>query len=186
MRRTVFAAVAVLPTILLAGCVDTGTVGGIFSRPLATTAGVVDVQAAARLISDYRASHGLPPVTVDHQLTRIAADHARLMASSDRVAHVLPGEGSFPQRLAAGGFVAAAAAEDIGGGYKSLDAALAGWRQSPEHNANLLRAGVSSIGIAVFNAPSGKYKTYWSLVLAEPYRPPASGPGAGPHMIIGR
>ena len=182
MRRTALATIVLLLAVLLAGCLDPATVGGIFSRPLATTAGVVDAEAAARLISDYRASHGLPPVTVDQRLTRIATDHARLMASSDRVAHVLPGEGSFPQRLATGGFVAAVAAEDIGAGYKSLDAALAGWRESPEHNANLLRAGVSRMGIAVFNAPDGKYKTYWSLVLAEPYAPPPGGPA----LVIGR
>ena len=111
-------------------------------------------------------------MTVDPKLTRIATDHARLMATRNRVAHVLPGEGSFPQRIAAGGFVAAVAAENIGAGYKSLDAALKGWRESPDHNANLLRAGVSKIGIAVFNAPDSTYKTYWSLVLAGPYTPP--------------
>jgi len=182
MRRTVLATAVLLPAVLLAGCLDTATVGGIFHRPLSATAGPVDAEAAARLISDYRAGHGLPPVTVDQRLTRIAADHARLMASRDRVAHVLPGEGSFPQRLAAGGFVAAVAAEDIGAGYKSLDAALAGWRKSPAHDANLLRAGVSRIGIAVFNAPDSTYKTYWSLVLAGPYTPPPGGPG----MVIGR
>jgi uncharacterized protein YkwD/predicted small secreted protein len=176
MRRTALAVAVLAPAILLAACVDTGTVGGIFGRPLAATPGAVDSEAAARLISSYRATRGLPPVAVDQRLTRIAADHARLMATRDRVAHVLPGEGSFPHRIAAGGFVAAVAAENIGGGYKTLDAALAGWRQSPEHDANLLRAGVSKIGIAVFNAPGSTYKTYWSLVLAGPYTRPPGGP----------
>ena len=186
MHRTVVALVAFLAAIPFAGCVDMGTVGGIFTRPLATTAGVVDNDQAARLISDYRASHGLSPVSVDPQLTRIAADHAQLMASSNRVAHVLPGEGSFQQRMAAGGFVASVAAEDIGAGYKSLTAALQGWRDSPEHNANLLRAGVTRIGIAVFNAPDSKYRTYWSLVLAAPFNPPTAGPDAGPRAATGQ
>lgn len=187
MRRTALALIGLLSTMAFAGCaIDSQAVGGILSRPLATTAGTVDAGAAARLISDYRASRGLPPVTVDQRLTRIAADHARLMASTNRLAHVLPGEGSFPQRLAAGEFVASVAAENIGAGYKSLAAAFEGWRKSPDHNANLLRAGVSRIGIAVANAPDSKYQTYWSLVLAEPYTPPAGGPTTGPFMIIGR
>jgi uncharacterized protein YkwD len=182
MHRIFSAVVALLVAVPLAGCVDMGTVGGIFSHPLATTAVTVDAGEAARLISAYRVGHGLPPVSVDPRLTRIAADHARRMASRNRVAHVLPGEGSFQHRMAAGGFVASVAAEDIGGGYKSLAEALQGWRNSPEHDANLLRPGVTRIGIAVFDAPGSTYKTYWSLVLAAPFTPP----GGGPVMVIGQ
>ena len=187
MRRTVLALIALLPAIALAGCaVGPETVGGILNRPLAAAPGTLDAGAAAKLISQYRASRGLPPVAVDRRLTGIAGDHARRMASADRVAHVLPGEGSFQQRLAASGFDAAIAAENIGAGYTSLADAFEGWRKSPDHNANLLRAGVSRIGIAVFNAPGSKYKSYWSLVLAEPYAPLVGGPTAGPPMIFGR
>jgi len=163
--------------VALAGCtINSGIVGGIRSRPLAVTAVSVDAGAAANLISGYRATRGLSPVGVDGRLTRIAAEHARRMASANRLTHVLPGEGSFQRRLAVGGFDAAVAAENIGAGYKSLAEALAGWQGSPEHDANLLRAGVSLIGIAVFQAPESDYKTYWSLVLAEPYAPPVGGP----------
>jgi uncharacterized protein YkwD len=173
MRRTALALIGLLPTLFFAGCaVAPEAVGSIFSRPLVATPGVVDTRAAAQLISDYRAARGLPPVAVDQRLTRIAADHARLMASTNRVAHVLPGEGSFQQRLATGGFEASLAAENVGGGYKSLAAAFEGWRKSPAHNANMLRAGVSRIGIAVSNAPGSKYTTYWSLILAAPSTPP--------------
>lgn len=167
---------AVVLAAALAGCTTSGVVGGIRAKPLAVSALGIDEQAAARLISSHRAERGLPPVAVDPRLTRIAAEHARRMASTDRLAHVLAGEGSFQRRLAAGGFDAAVAAENIGAGYKSLAEAFAGWQGSPEHNANLLRAGVSLIGIAAFSAPGSDYKTYWSLVLAEPYSPPAGGP----------
>ncbi|MEX0853355.1 MAG: CAP domain-containing protein [Bauldia sp.] len=169
MRLTGLALFGLLSAVALADCSVSGeTVGSNFDRPLASAPGVVDARAAAKLISEYRARHGLPTVTVDRRLTAIAADHARRMASANRVAHVLPGEGSFQRRLATGGFDAAVAAENIGGGYKTLAEALEGWRRSPPHNANLLRGGVSRIGIAVFSAPGSTYKTYWSLILAEP------------------
>ena len=186
MRLNALALIGLLSAIPLSACTGPVAVGAILDRPLVTTPGTVDPQAAAERISQYRASNGLPPVTVDQRLTTIAADHARRMASANRVAHVLPGEGSFQQRLAAGGFQASLAAENIGAGYKSLADAFAGWRKSPSHNVNLLRAGVSRIGIAVANAPDSKYKTYWSLVLAEPFIPPAGGPSAGPLMILGQ
>jgi uncharacterized protein YkwD len=105
------------------------------------------------------------------------------MAAADKMAHVLPGEGSFQRRLSAGGFAASQAAENIGGGYKSLDEAIDGWRRSPDHNANLLRAGVTEIGIAMFTADDSTYKTYWSLILAAPYVPPAAAI-AGPVIQI--
>jgi len=168
--RPISLALSLVLAAALAGCTtDSTAVGSILSRPRAVTAVSVDGRTAAAQISGYRATHGLPPVSVDQRLTRIAADHARRMAAADRLAHALPGEGSFARRLSAGGFDAAIAAENIGAGYKSLAAAMAGWQGSAAHDRNLLRPGVSLIGIAAFTAPDGKYKTYWSLVLAEPH-----------------
>ena len=86
---------------------------------------------------------------------------------------MLPGEGSFQRRLAAGGYDASVATENVGAGYRSLGDAIDGWQKSRDHDANLRRAGVTAIGIAVFNAPEATYKTYWSLILAAPYEPPA-------------
>ncbi len=179
---------AVVLAIGLSGCsTSSETTGGILGQSRATAPGSVDAAAAARIISDYRARHGLPPVTVDATLTRIATDHAKRMASADRLEHVLPGEGSFSRRISAGGYAAAIAAENIGAGYRDLNSAMAGWEKSPAHNENLLRRSVSEIGIAVFNVPNGKFKTYWSLVLASPYDGPTATPGFGiaPFGIFG-
>ncbi len=131
----------------------------------------VDAGEAAALISQYRAAHGLPPVVVDPTLMLIAADHARRMADADRVTHVLPGQGSFAQRLADGNFRASLAVENIAGGPDTVAEALALWRRSPRHDRNLLAAGVSKLGIAVARAADSRYETYWSLIL---------GAGSGP------
>ena len=169
LRNLVFACLVLAAP--LAACSFGEDVGSLFRTPLATKQGTVDANEAASLISQYRASHGLGPVTIDPTLMKIAAVHAERMATDNQVAHILPGEGSFPQRLAAGGFNASAAAENIAAGQKSLADALVAWQKSPEHNANLLMPAVDKIGIALSIAPDSKYKTYWSLVLGQWYRP---------------
>jgi uncharacterized protein YkwD len=156
---------------------DVEATGGIAVRP-----GSADAAAAARIISAYRKSRGLSSVTVSAKLNAIAAVHARRMAASGRLDHVLPGEGSFMKRMMAGGYDASVAAENIGAGYDTLADAIAGWKASPHHNENLLRAGVTEIGIAVVNAPGDKFGQWWSLVLAAPYEPPLGGPDAGPFV----
>lgn len=143
----------------------------------------VDAATAARMLSDYRKRHGLGPVALDPALTRIAADHALRMARTDRLAHVVRGEGSFAKRLHTGGYDAAVASENVGGGYQNLEEAFAGWRKSRGHNKNMLKPEVTVMGIARADAAGSKYGAYWSLVLARPYEPAPTlptGPSAAP------
>lgn len=150
----------------------------------------IDEAAAARMLSEYRRKHGAGPVKLDPTLTRIAADHALKMAKANNVSHVVRGEGSFARRLREGGYDAAVASENVGGGYFSLDEAFAGWRKSKPHNKNMLRPDVTVIGIARADAPGSKYGSYWALVLARPYERPQGGPTGSPTLpgglIIGR
>jgi uncharacterized protein YkwD len=144
----------------------------------------VDADAAVRMLSDYRRKHGLGPVKLDPTLTKIAADHALKMAKANKVSHVVGGEGSFARRLRTGGYVAAVASENVGGGYFSLEEAFAGWRRSKPHNKNMLKPDVTVMGIARADAAGSKYGSYWSLVLARPYERP-EGPTAGPPTLPG-
>jgi uncharacterized protein YkwD len=171
--------VALLVLLLpLSACMSIGAESGpFFKTELATKPGTLDAGQAATLISQYRASHGLPPVTIDPTLTKIASVHANRMAATDTMSHVLPGEGSFQQRLIAGGFQASMAAENVAAGQPTLTAVLEAWRKSAGHNANLLLPNVSKIGIALALADGSRYKYYWSLVLGERYVPPPGGEG---------
>jgi len=149
------------------------------------TGKAVDAAAAAKIISQYRASHGLPPVKMETRLMKIASTHAQRMASTDRLEHVLPGEGSFPQRINAGGYDASVAAENIGAGYGTLSEAIRAWEASPAHNANLLQPNVTEIGIALYDTPVGQYHTYWALVLAHPAAPRDASVGQGGGFVVG-
>ena len=80
--------------------------------------------------------------------------------------------------VAAGGVDAAEAGENLGGGYMSLAKAMAGWRGSPEHDANLLMPEASRFGIALAKNPKTQYGVYWAMeIAAEPPEPAPSGGG---------
>ena len=165
----------------LFGCLGFGGGSNVMyvDRPAVDRPATVDPGAAAAMISDYRKKSGLGAVTVDATLSAIAAKHARAMASQDKLAHVLPGEGSFAARLTAGGYDAAYAAENVGAGYHQLDEAFAGWKKSPPHRANMLNRNVDRIGIAVAYNKGSKFRDYWCLVLAKPDDRKVAA-GAGP------
>ena len=45
---------------------------------------------------------------------------------------------------------------------------FSGWRDSPPHRANMLKSGVTRMGIAAVYTPNSKYKVFWALILAAP------------------
>jgi uncharacterized protein YkwD len=160
----------VLGFLALAGCTATTTQAPqqpAFYDNLARAEAHVNVNAAASLLSDYRQKNGLPPVEIDQRLVEMAEAQAKAMAQRNQVTHD-PGGRSFNRRLAASGFDAKTAAENIGAGYHTLAEAFSGWRGSPGHRANMLQRNVNQIGIAAAYSPRSKYKVFWALVLASP------------------
>jgi uncharacterized protein YkwD len=128
----------------------------------------IDAAAAEKLINDYRVRNGLGRVKLDPSLTRIAQAQATAMAAQDTMSHDLPGLGGLRDRLHAGGYRSAVAAENIGAGQRSLGAVFTSWRESRGHRENLLRADVTQLGIALARTPQGRYKVYWAMIVAAP------------------
>ena len=151
----------------LAACAGTAEVQPqpSFYRSLAE-GGELDATAASYMISGFRKNHGLGPVTVDPDLTRLAEAQARAMASRDKLDHGVAGE--FSERMRRGGFARGAAVENISAGYHTLAEAFSGWRDSPSHRSNMLLRGATRMGIAAVRAPNSKYKVFWALILAGP------------------
>src|SRR5476651_2218218 len=159
---------AVLALGVLAGCAG-DTVPNAepsFYRNLAAPGAQLDAAAAASMISGYRTNNGLPAVTLDPDLTRLAEAQAALMAKRDKLDH--NAGKPFVVRLKASGYDAKTAAENISAGYHTLAEAFSGWRDSPPHKANMLLKGATRMGIAAVYTSSSKYKVYWALILAEP------------------
>jgi uncharacterized protein YkwD len=135
-------------------------------KSMAQPGAQLDDAAAASMISGYRSNNGLPAVTVDPELTRLAQAEAEVMAKRDKLDH--SAGKPFIGRLKASGYDAKGAAENISAGYHTLAEAFSGWRDSPPHKANMLLKGATRIGIAAVYTPKSKYKVYWALIIAEP------------------
>jgi uncharacterized protein YkwD len=118
------------------------------------------------MISGYRRNNGLGIVKLDDKLMHAAEEQARAMARKNRFEH--DAAGPFAERVKRSGFDAKIAVENIGAGYHTLAEAFSGWRDSPPHRANMLRNGVTKMGIAAVYSPNTKYKVFWALILAEP------------------
>jgi len=137
-----------------------------FYRNLAQPGATLDDGAAASMISGYRANNGLPAVTLDPELTRMAQAQAETMAQRDKLDHAVGKP--FTTRLKAAGYDAKVAAENIGAGYHTLAEAFSGWRDSPPHRANMLLKDATRLGIAAVYTPKSKYKVYWAMIIAQP------------------
>jgi len=160
---------ALLGVLWLPGCADhdpNASGEPSFYLNLAHPDAVVDAAAAQSMISGYRKNNGLDVVTLDPQLMRLAEEQARAMAARDRLDHGVTRP--FTERLHAGGYAASVAVENISAGYHTMAEAFSGWRDSPQHRANMLLSGATRIGIAAVYAPNSKYKVFWSLILAAP------------------
>jgi uncharacterized protein YkwD len=137
-----------------------------FYRSMATADAKLDAKVAASMVSGFRRNNGLGAVTLDDRLMRMAEEQARAMASKNRFEH--DAAGPFAQRIKRSGYDAKIAVENIGAGYHTLAEAFSGWRDSPPHRANMLRSGVTKMGIAAVYSSRSKYKVFWALILAAP------------------
>jgi hypothetical protein len=168
---------ALAATLSLAACGE-GPLAPIDSR-LARDLGAVhlDPAAAESAINAYRSSRGLKPLRLDPALTAMAQRQADAMVAGDALSHTIGG--AFTTRLAAAGIGATEAGENLGAGYFTLDEAMAGWRGSAEHDANLRMAGFTRMGVAIAKSPHTHYGVYWALELAADQQRPSDGLRAG-------
>jgi uncharacterized protein YkwD len=160
------AAAAFLVTLLLAGCAAEAPVETpAMYVNMADPGAHLDPIAAASMISQYRQNNGLGSVAVDPDLMQLAETQSGVMAAQNKLDHDV--KAPLAKRLAAGGYPATVAVENVSAGYHTLAEAFSGWRDSPPHKANMLKSGVTKLGIAASYAPNTKYKVFWTLILAS-------------------
>jgi len=161
--RAVFAMIGLLA---LCGCASEAPI----EQPsmyvsMADPGAKLDAQAAASMISLYRQNNGVGAVVVDPDLTRLAEQQSQAMASANKMDHDV--KAPLAKRLNASGYPATLAVENVSAGYHTLAEAFSGWRDSPPHRANMLKNGVTKLGIAASYSPNTKYKVFWTLILAS-------------------
>ncbi len=149
-------------TLALASCAHEeleSSVDPRFAREVADV--TLDPAAAVAELDAYRASRGLGPVRLDDRLTAMANEQAEAMAAKGELSHTAGGP--FSARLAAARISVAEAGENVGAGYFALRDAMAGWRASPEHNANLLRQNFTRIGVAIAKNARSHWGVFWAM-----------------------
>src|SRR5689334_10716449 len=160
------ALIAILGLLLLAGCAaEVPLEQPAMYVDMANPGAKLDPVAAASMISQYRQNNGLGAVAVDPELMRLAETQAQTMASLNKLDH--DAKAPLAKRLNGSGYPATQAVENVSAGYHTLAEAFSGWRDSPPHRANMLKNGVTKLGIAASYAPNTKYKVFWTLILAS-------------------
>ena len=113
------AAVAIIGLLALGGCAaDVPVEQPSMYLSMANGGARLDPEAAASMISLYRQNNGLGAVTVDPELMKLAEAQSQAMASRNKLDHDV--KAPLPKRLAAAGYPATLAVENVSAGYHTL------------------------------------------------------------------
>ncbi|HZS05801.1 MAG TPA: CAP domain-containing protein [Blastocatellia bacterium] len=122
-------------------------------------------QAFLKLINDYRAQNGLSALKVSIALTTAAKWMSGDMAAKNYFpSNHVDSLGRDPfKRMADFGYgYNSWRGENIAAGYADAANTFNQWKNSPGHNANMLNANYTVIGIGRVYGPSATYRWYWT------------------------
>ena len=124
----------------------------------AQTARVYEKEVA-RLVNAERAKYGLPALTYSPALAAGALEKSADMAKNGYFSHQSPTYGSPFDRMKSRGISYRAAGENIAMGYRTPEAVVKAWMDSPGHRANILSEKFTEIGVGY--VAEGNYWTQW-------------------------
>jgi uncharacterized protein YkwD len=169
LTRNIFLSTGILA--MLHGCTTVDLMSG--SDIVKTDASIakveLNVREAMRKISAVRAKHGLGAISSEPRLMKAANNHAKYLGRTGKFGHEFGPSTRFKKRIFDVGFKQSAG-ENLGVGYRSIDAAITGWMNSPKHRSIMLRRNFSVGGIALKRNISGKnprYTYYWVLIMGS-------------------
>jgi uncharacterized protein YkwD len=114
------------------------------------------------LINDYRSANKRPPLSLHDQLGVAAERHSQDQANRDRGGHTGSDGSDAGQRITRAGYDWRFWGENVFWSKPdgSAQAAFAWWKNSPDHNANMLSPNFTEIGIGRARSNSGWW--YWT------------------------
>jgi uncharacterized protein YkwD len=165
LRRALTVAFAV--AVIALGCSASALAATAIERNVQSAGAENDLVA---LINAYRSANGLQQVSPNGALTGAATWMASDMAAKNYIGHVSSDGRSPTQRMSAFGYPAASmyTGEDLGAGFGTAGAVLAGWQASAAHNAVLLNPNYNAVGIGLVYNTSSTYKWYWAADFGGP------------------
>ena len=120
--------------------------------------------AVIALINDYRAENGVPPLWMSQTLSDAAEYHSASMATNGYFSHDLAAEGiTWSQNMTNHGYSYNTwRGENLAGGQSSAEDVFAAWVNSSPHNAVMLNADFTAIGIGMIFSDPALYGWYWT------------------------
>lgn len=152
------------------GGAASGTVGSSGACAYTSTPGYA--QEAIQLINQARQANGLPALVENPLLDAAAQAHSIDMACSNHTSHTGTDGSSWSDRIAAQGYAAALALENVYAGDPVFGGTPQGavdwWLGSPVHLANILNPNVTEIGVGYAASENAQYKGRFTAVFARP------------------
>jgi uncharacterized YkwD family protein len=113
-----------------------------------------------RLVNVERAKAGLPALTANWQLSRVARYKSQDFINRNYFSHDSPTYGTPFQMITAFGIPYTAAAENIAYGQTTPASVMQGWMNSAGHRANILNRTYNQIGVGL--ATDSRGTPYWT------------------------
>lgn len=117
-------------------------------------------QEVIRLINQERAKQGLPALTENWELSRVARYKSQDMIDKGYFAHQSPTYGSPFDMMESFGLKFSAAAENIAYGQRTAAEVVKAWMNSPGHRANILSRSYRYTGVGAAKKANGTL--YWT------------------------
>ena len=157
--------------------------------PVSVSAAPLDAGAVTarvvELTNAERQKAGLPPLTINPQLSQAAQLYSQVLAGDACFGHTCGPVPDMIQRVLRVGYGNwTAVGENVAAGYPSPEGVVAGWMSSAGHRANILSPSYREIGIGLTSG--GRYGAYWAQEFgsrqgdAAPAVQPAPAPAAPP------
>ena len=145
-----------------------GSCSGCGGAGPATTPLDSEEQALLVLINNHRANNNLGPLSACTSLNRAAQGHSEDMRDQDYFSHTgldnsTPWDRACDACYMQGCGPTTAMGENIAAGNSGAQATFNQWLNSPPHNANMLGANFTVIGIGRATG-GGTYGSYWTNV----------------------
>jgi uncharacterized YkwD family protein/spore coat assembly protein SafA len=119
-----------------------------------------------RLTNVERSKNGLPALTQNWELSRVARYKSADMAAKGYFSHQSPTYGSPFTMMQNFGIRFSAAGENIAYGQRTPQEVVNAWMNSPGHRANILSRSYSQIGVGFARNKSGT--AYWTQMFIQP------------------
>ena len=133
------------------------------STALAASGLSVEERAFVGLINDYRQTNGLEPLAIDGNLQSSSEWMSNDMGVNAYFSHTDSlGRDPWARMCIFDYGYNTWTGENLGAGYRTASEVFTGWKDSPDHNANMLEPNYNAMGISRVYVSGSPHGWYWT------------------------